>query len=873
MKNLKPSKLLIFTLGIATLITAFGAPNVKAEAQVQYNRSVRDMMARRHNASVKPSRFSLFGTNQKPADTKVSQKNIVGARPAYTPPKTSRIITRAEYDASIAPKPEPAVVYAQPYTYAQPYAYEQPYEQSPHSFSFFTASNQKSSSSLFDTPKEEPWYPPADKDGSLFPGGPCRNCHKTGPLIDTGPCDRCYDNGPLIDTGPCDRCYDDGALFNTPCDRCYDDGALIDTPCDRCYDDGALIDTPCEACEEPAPEIIMQPECDLCAQPIIEETEPQPLCDVCADPAIVPAPVPVPAPIPACAAQKPASPHDAPIVQAMDKNCCSMAPIWLDYVDFNLSQNEDTGIKNHVGNYRFRIFGCRRYEKNAILNSGRIMEKDMRFANIFKETVGDCYNIVKMPEDICLQKTPTPLPEYILSAEITNLFMNVCDKHDWESAKAADARTGSSEITVRWKLSNPSKTKIVWEGETSGYADLKIGLEDGEIALIEAAFADAVSNLQALPGFEDQLMVRLSPEELTSERNALIDEEHALNPAKCKFAEPLYQAKQCEITRPEANITKCPAFQAQFVPPAPKPCPKAEPCPVAQPTPVIQEDAGLKTENLFLESCIDENGGIKSGGSCTVVDDTWVDTDLKTFDSLCITTRAPYDVLTPENLYKVRASVVEISNVAGKKGAGLIISDSFVITSADLVDNQYNTYKIRTINGKDLSGHAVRVNPSKNTALIMLDTKTEYTPLPLNTDLPKTGQSGFMTLGLLDVDVFDNGSENYIDNSGKITGFRYSDEKGAEIIVDTNVQTIAIGSVLIDAHGSVNGFAHTGQKTDNGNDLFLPTETALRSLGLTICDCAWEAPSKFQQTVYKPVTELVHTVQKAPEEMKKTERK
>jgi len=88
--------------------------------------------------------------------------------------------------------------------------------------------------------------------------------------------------------------------------------------------------------------------------------------------------------------------------------------------------------------------------------------------------------------------------------------------------------------------------------------------------------------------------------------------------------------------------------------------------------------------------------------------------------------------------------------------------------------------------------------------------------------------------------------------------------------VDT---TITIGSVLIDGHGSVNGFAHTGQKTDNGKDLFLPTETALRSLGLTICDCVWEAPSPFQQTVYKPVTELVHTVQKAPEEMKKTERK
>lgn len=838
MKNLRPSKVLIFSLSIATLITAFGIPNVQAEAQVQYNRSVRDMMARRHNASVKPSRFSFFGAPQSQAPAKVSQKNIVGARSNYTPPKTSRMITRAEYDASVAKKAQPAVLYTQPYTTqsyaAQPYA---PMPQASQSPSFFSSS------------KEEPWYPPADKDGSLFPGGPCRNCHKSGPLIDTGPCDRCYDNGPLIDTGPCDRCYDEGPIIDTgPCDRCYDEGPIIDTG-------------PCEKCKEEIPEVIIEPECPICEETFIE---PEPVCDVCEPPAPVPTPV--------CEKPKPvnyATSYNDFIVQAMEKDCCALAPIWLDYVDFNLPENEETGVKNHVGNYRFRIFGCRRYEKKAILNSGRVMEKDMHFSDIFKQVTDDCYNIVKIPEDICLQRTPSPLPEYILSAEITDLFMNICDKHDWESAKSADARTGSSEITVHWRLSNPTKTKIMWEGETTGYADLKIGLEDGEIALIEAAFADAVSNLQAAHGFESQLMVRLSPEELTAERNALIDEERALDPAKCKFAEELYQAKQCEITRPGVNITKCPAFQAQILPPAPQPCP--EPCPVA--APVIEENAGTKTENLFLESCIDENGGIKSGGSCTVVDDTWVDTDLKAFDSLCITTRAPYDVLTPENLYKVRASVVEISNVAGKKGAGLIISDSFIITSADLVDNQYNTYKIRTINGKDLSGRAVRVNPSKNTALIMLDTKTEYTPLPLNIHLPKTGQSGFMTLGLLDVEVFDNGSENYIDNSGKIAGYRYSDEKGAEIIVDTNVQTIAIGSVLIDAHGSINGFAHTGQKTDKGHDLFLPTETALRSLGLTVCDCVWEAPSKFEQTVYKPVTELVHTVQKTPEVMKKVERK
>ncbi len=744
MKNFKPSQFLAVSMIVGAFFGALAIGNANAVPSTQYNRSVRDMMARRHNASAK----SWFGTSKK------AQPAIHAVRSSSRPVAAG--VTRTAYSA-------PKTMYEA------------------------TASTTTALSS---------WFSPSDKDGSLFPGGPCTNCHKSGPLIDTGPCERCYDNGPLIDTGPCERCYDNGPLVDTG---------------------------PCEKCAEPEPE----PTCPVCEMPNYTIS------------------------------------YNDYIVQAMSRNCCAMAPLYLEHVDFNLSEDE-TSIKNKMGNYRFRIFGCRRFDKEAVLNHGRVMEKNMHFNQIFEQVTGDCYNLIEKPNDICLQTTPSPLPEYILTAEITNFFMNVCDGYDWEGAKASDSRTGSSEMTVKWKLSNLSKTRVVWEGETTGYADLNMGQEQGEVALVEAAFADAVSNLQAMRGFENQLMIRLSPEELSAERQALIDEERALDPAKCKFAEPLQQVRQCELTRPEANIMECPAV----VKVVQEPCLQAEPCPV------IEENSGITADYSLLDNCIDENGGVIAGGDCQIVDDTWVDTGEQAFDSLCITTRAPYDVLTPENLYKVRASVVEISNNKGQKGAGLIVSDTFVLTSADLVDNQSNTYKIRTINGKELSGHAVRVNPSKNTALVMLETPTEYTPLPLNTDLPTVGQTGFMTLGLLDVEEFDNGSENYIDNSGKVLGYRYSDDKGSEIIVDTNVQDLVIGSVLIDSHGSVNGFAHTGKKTEAGKDLFLPTETALRSLGLTICDCQWEAPSPFQQTVYKPVTELiVKAAPVAPEVMKVQDRK
>lgn len=706
----------------------------------------------------------------------------------------------------------------------------------------------------------------SDKDGSLFPGGSCTSCggdpeDKDGSLFPGGSCVNCRNSGPLIDTGPCETC---------------------------------------KAKPQPKP----MPVCENCSQPRMATI---------------------------------AIPYMPVVYQSTVRNCCAMAPLFLEHVDFNLDPSSVT--TNKLGNYRFRIFGCRRYDKEAILNRGRLMEKDMNFNKVFEDVTGDCYNLVSIPQDLCLQQTPSPLPEYVLTAEISDFFMNVCDQYNWDAVQKSDTQTGSAEITVKWRLSNLTKTAVLWEGTTNGYSEINNGTENGEVLLIENAFADAVSNLQMAYGFEEQLMIRLTPEELSAQRNALIDEEIALNPAKCHVQKELECVKKCQVTREGFDMTQCPVCPV----PEPTPCPVVEPapCPVVQqapcpkveivpvvmpePEPVpcqvkevvvpkveaqpvavdiydvqeialpIVEDSGVKSEHAVFntveieqpvvensgmvvdhaiyDNSIDEKSGVRSSGQYVVVDDTWVNIrqDITILNELCIVDRPPYDALTPENLYKIRASVVEISNSVGKKGAGLIISETFVLTSADLLDNVTNTYQIKTINGTDLTGKIVRINPSKNIALIMLDQNTEYTPLSLNLELPKSGENGYMVLGVLDVD---NSAENYIDNKGKILGYRYSEDKGSEIIADTAVQTISIGGVLIDGHGTINGIAHTGIKTDTGNDLFLPTETALRSVGLSICEKIYEKPSPWQQTVYKPVTEVIlKSKPKAPEVLKVQDRK
>ena len=49
------------------------------------------------------------------------------------------------------------------------------------------------------------------------------------------------------------------------------------------------------------------------------------------------------------------------------------ASVRLDYVDFRLDNANESFGRDRLGNYRFRIFGCRRESKNVFLNEGRAM--------------------------------------------------------------------------------------------------------------------------------------------------------------------------------------------------------------------------------------------------------------------------------------------------------------------------------------------------------------------------------------------------------------------------------------------------------------------------------------------------------------------
>lgn len=764
------------------------------------------------------------------------------------------------------------------------------------------------------------------------------------------------------------------------------------------------------------------------------------------------------------------------IFQTIHHRCGDFAPLQLEWVDFRIKKGRDRTYSRRLGNYRFRIFGCRRDQRHAVLNEGRIIQKDMEFIRIFEDKVSDCYNIVKIPNDVCLSGVNKPLPEYVLTAEITDYFMNLCDEYDWKDAEKANLRTGSAQMTVTWRLMDLSKSNVLWKGESNGYSEVPDGEYNAEMILIERAFADAVDNLRQLPGFEDQLAVRQAPKDLEAQKQALIAMERMNDPVKCQYQPEIKQAQTlCPLQENGGTAADGQMCTAQTEPELLSICPADNPdcsgsieelggsagngqyaqdnqtlildqptqdysdteVAVAEVTPVEESgdtidmggnlnareaeiaDAAAKAENRTVQfdefgnaielsggaedsgtppdfcpldadgnpqcgeqitveegnyeeeyacedgnfcepsmfeflheedrscspspvpflhkenrgcepsifddlfgtkpSCaieeeqeimvedfieqpycqpesdlyIEESGGFEESGNFVeedggVIDfggavetdgQSWTALDMPPEETqdmiernqLCVVNRGPYDKLTPENIYKVRASVVGVTNANGMKGAGLLISDQFVLTSADLIVKDNNRYRLKTINGVELSGRAVRINIKKNTALILLDEKTQFTPLSLNLELPEIGTGGYMALGLLEDS---EGGEGYLDNNGKVSGYRYSDEKGAEIIVDTFVQTVTVGGALIDEHGTINGMSHAGKKFEDGPDLFIPITTAINSVGLEICGQENKAP-KVPMAVIKPVSTAIDgfTGSKEPKPMDKKGRK
>lgn len=627
----------------------------------------------------------------------------------------------------------------------------------------------------------------------------------------------------------------------------------------------------------------------------------------------------------------------------------SYAPIKLENVDFRIKKSRKyDDFDTKLGNYRFRIFGCRRESKNAFLNQGRTLQKDMHFFDVFYETMNDFYPVVVEQNSVYYPDSDKRQAEYVITAEITDYFMNICDEFDWEEAKNKKLRSGSSEMTVTWRVMNLKKDHVYCRGTTTGYGQIMEGEPNGETLLAERAFEDALVKIPEISCLNDTLSRRVYQSEIDSQLVQISEDEYCASCFNTQYAAEIkgIEALQgCERGTHNQNKTFTPisheecrrvpveyegGIRYKYLTVDGEECDpdtfettgstrsrhSFTPGEECRRVPV-ESEGGVRYQYLTIdgEECdpdmIESEGGVAGSHfevseDCQTIeipeeeciletpeeikltDDYFVDIPLEidtlkeaqvtedggstgfgsnieintvgesAFASIdnqfCIQNNPPFENLKPENLYKLRASIVSVENASGKKGAGLIIADNLVLTSADLIQKDNNTYDLRTINGKSFKASAFRVNPTKNVAVLLLGKPTAYQPLPMSLTLPEVNQDILLTLGLLN---FDEDGENYIDNEGRVIGYRWSEDRGAEIIVDTFVQTVTLGGALIDQKGNIIGIAHETKKTDTSPDLFIPIETALKSLGLEICGQAPIVEKPKPVRVYTPIADAI----------------
>lgn len=594
-----------------------------------------------------------------------------------------------------------------------------------------------------------------------------------------------------------------------------------------------------------------------------------------------------------------------------------LAPIKLEYVDFKINRNRtvDEWGKD-IGRYNFKLFGCKRAERNIVLNEGRAMRRDMKFDNVFFEELNELFPVIVrrdnpyFPYSIGAER-PDLLPGYVVTAEIKDLFINVCDQYDWRTRTYSHLRGGSSEIKVLWRVMTPFNRKLYWEDVTSGYAEIQTPIRDGEVRLIEKAFADALIRLVGMPGFIETMRRVPDINELNkakAEFDALAYEhkkykklqssyrrdrikfyserkrerdldtlEHRMlsgqklsdggleHDIKNKSLDDLERMLKNGEELSSGEMTRLTALRRALSVGEKEKSDNNERGLTDETGAGIagrglsdQSDGGvyarmlkdrenngvlarllkepplekgvigrlLPTLPLFkniegytLTADLDRVENRKTGFLVSPVDG-WI----------TINNQKPFRYLSPMRLYRIRSSIVAVSNEE-QVGSGLVISPSLVLTNYDIA-RKTTFVKTEFLDGRVVSSMVLRLNKDKDVALLYM-TPTEFDkynwPVPLRLDLPDVGEP-FYAIGT----PMRGGFEGAMDK-GKVAGYRFGDS-GVEILTNTNVQSVTLGGILVDENGNAVGLAHAGKSLIESRDGFIPIGDAFDALKIRIRD-------------------------------------
>jgi len=595
-----------------------------------------------------------------------------------------------------------------------------------------------------------------------------------------------------------------------------------------------------------------------------------------------------------------------------------LAPVKLEYVDFKINRNRtvDEWGKD-IGRYNFKLFGCKRTEKNVVLNEGRAMRRDMKFDNVFFEELNELFPVIVrkdnpyFPYSISAER-PDLLPGYVITAEIKDLFINVCDQYDWRTRTYSQLRSGSSEIQVLWRVMTPFNRKLYWEDTTRGYAEIQTPVRDGEVRLIEKAFADALVRLIGMPGFLETMRTVPDAGELYKARQEfyLLANEHK----KYKKLRSSYRRKRMtfyterERERVLDTLEKM-TLSHDLSPDDPEKDEKVRTLQeleerlaggealtvedlerlraagklTAEDLERLRAAGKLTAEDLARQKALlaeqsledESNVGILARGLSDKGDENRIFARLLTDQPLThgvfgrvmksvplgrfleefslisglekesgklgfvvspvdgwitINNQKPFRYLSPIRIYRIRSSVVAVTNEE-EVGSGLVIAPSLILTNYE-VAKKTTSVKAEFLDGRVVSAMVLRVSKDKDVALLYMPPAEfdKYNwPIPLRIDLPAVGEK-FYAIGT----PMRGGYEGAMEY-GKVAGYRFSDN-GVDILTNTNVQSVTLGGILVDDNGNAIGVAHAGKSLVDNRDGFIPIGDAFQALKVRIRD-------------------------------------
>lgn len=572
-----------------------------------------------------------------------------------------------------------------------------------------------------------------------------------------------------------------------------------------------------------------------------------------------------------------------------------LASIKLEFVDFKIDRNRTPAEwGKDIGRYNFKLFGCRRMEKKIVLNQGRAMRRDMKFGDVFFEEMNEIFPVVvNKTSRYFPYSIGDRVPGYLITAEIKDLYVNVCDHYDWRTRKYSQLRSGSAEIRVLWRVMTPFNRKLYWEDTTYGYATIEDPVRDGEIRLVEKAFADALNRMIGMPGFMETVRRIPDPSEIERARKnfeamayAHVQNRRNLMSSYRRRRMTFYNERQRDkvlgrlekivpadmalsstdlghenalkgLSRDE--LERLAAYKAgnadALTPEEAERFAALENLDELAPgeysfgifgklltsTPLRQGFFGkLLTSTPLIRlfdgytlssSFLDSGlGGSMLNGDLVQLAGKYGFTVSPEDGTITIANQKPFRYLSPTRIYRIRSSLVAVTNDKNI-GSGLVIAPALILTNYRIA--KMSPYiNVEFLDGRVLPAMVLRADKDRDVALLYIpptDFDEHSWPVPLRLDLPDVGER-FYAIGTPMRGGFEGALE-----AGKVAGYRYTDS-GVEILTNTNVQSVTLGGIMVDENGNAAGIAHSGESLIETRDGFIPIGDAFDALKIRIRD-------------------------------------